>query len=97
MQPSKTSKPACSSSSTATEELDDLIKRYNRNNPDAPITLSLNELIYIVVRLGESVMRDPSTEGSWTVVVQEVRRRLYNKLTDGEAYRSAVKARRPEE
>lgn len=92
MQNSKTSKAACSSSSTAADELDDLIKRFNRNNPDNQITLSLNELIYVVVRLGDSVMRDPSTDGRWSVVVQEVRRRLYNKLNEGAAYRAAVKA-----
>ncbi len=84
--PSSNSNAAATSStsgSSAAEELTTLVAKYNRQNPEHQIDPTLNELIYIVVRLADSIQKDPRHTGGWSKLVVEVKRRLYSHLGSG--------------
>jgi len=67
-----------SHTSRAADELDELVRRYNRQSTQ-PVDPSLNDVIYMVVRIAASIQQDRGTAG-WQDLVRETRRRLYSKL-----------------
>ena len=83
--PSGNSNSTHTSSQSAQKELADLVARYNSNN-EVQTNPTLNELIYVVVRLADSIRQDPKYQGGWSDLVREVRRRLYGHLNSGSGY-----------
>mgnify|MGYP001563389327 FL=1 len=68
-------------------ELRQLIRNYNYKH-HTNVDLTLDELIYIVLRLGDSIRQDHRYAGGWAELVREVRRRLFERLNSGSGYRS---------
>lgn len=77
-----------SAQNNASKELADLISRYNTQH-ETKIDPTLNELLYVVVRLSDSIRQDPKHTGGWTDLVREVKRRLYGHLNSGHGYQQS--------
>jgi hypothetical protein len=71
--------------------LADLVARYNAQH-GGKIDPTLDEVIYVVVRLSDSIRQDPKYHGGWTDLVREVKRRLYVHLNAGSGYQQAAPA-----
>lgn len=82
---SSSSARTSSQNTPAPKELADLIRRYNAQHDDK-LNPTLNELIYVVLRLGDSIRQDPKYQGGWNELVKEVKRRLYGHLNGGTGY-----------
>ena len=75
--------------------MSDLIARYNAQH-DVKIDPTLNEIIYVVVRLSDSIKQNPKYHGGWADLVREVKRRLYGHLNAGSGFQQAAPPEDPE-
>lgn len=66
-------------SKNAAAELKDLIERYNRQH-GTDAQPSLNDVIYIMLRIAEDTKHDPRFAGGWASLVKEVRRRFFARI-----------------
>ena len=68
----------------ASKELESLLKRYNDQHPEQKLDLGLNDLLYVVLRLGSDISKNPTFKGGWNELVGLVRRQLFHHLNLGQ-------------
>lgn len=70
----------------ASVEIDQIVEQYSRKHGHM-VRPDLNEVLYVAVRLAVSIQQDPSFHGSWSDLVRETRRRMFDHLGQGIGYR----------
>ncbi len=83
--------------SKAARELDAIIQRYRKLNPRYTTDPSLEETMYIVLRLYDSYRESERPPSTWGEMVRVIRRTLFSKLNMAVGLRTLVKPENGEE